>query len=120
MSTHPLPHPHRDTLPHQLKKQRATSTRMFALCFRVGGGIMTLGGVEQKIHSKPGVSYAKLLSKDGWFQVSDRGLRCTPLIVDSCFVGASRWPPRICPHLLTPAPAGHCPCPCLVLHCLVR
>ena len=31
---------------------------------------MTLGGVEQKIHSKPGISYAKLLSKDGWFQVN--------------------------------------------------
>ena len=95
---------------------------MFALCFRVGGGIMTLGGVEQKIHSKPGVSYAKLLSKDGWFQVSDGGLRCLPLIVDSCFVGASRWPPS---HM--PTPADTCPrrplplsLPLLVLHCLVR
>ena len=35
-----------DTLPAQLMKQKVTNTRIFALCYRVGGGIMTLGGVR--------------------------------------------------------------------------
>ena len=35
-----------DTLPAQLMKQKVTNTRIFALCYRVGGGIMTLGGVS--------------------------------------------------------------------------
>ena len=58
-----------DTLPTQLVKQKVTDSKVFALCFRIGGGIMTLGGVDQRIHSKPGIEYAKLLKTDGWFTV---------------------------------------------------
>lgn len=32
-----------DTLPHQLVAQRVTTTRMFSMCFRIGGGVLTLG-----------------------------------------------------------------------------
>lgn len=46
-----------------------TESITFALCFRIGGGIMTLGGVDQKIHSAPGIMWAKLKSYTGWFQV---------------------------------------------------
>ncbi len=58
-----------DTLPAVLNKNGVTSTRMFGLCYRVGGGIMTLGGIDQRIHSHPGVNYAKLLNPTGWFVV---------------------------------------------------
>jgi hypothetical protein len=74
----------KDTLPYQLNKQRAASSKIFALCFRVGGGIMTLGGVEQRVHSKPGVSYAKLLTKDGWFQVGGGEVCSVHVCVDVC------------------------------------
>jgi hypothetical protein len=59
-----------DTLPLQLMKAGVTATQMFALCFRIGGGIMTLGGVDQRIHLKSGISYAKMVrSSAGWFAV---------------------------------------------------
>ena len=32
-----------DTLPYQLQKQGVTKTKIFALCFRIGGGIFTIG-----------------------------------------------------------------------------
>ena len=52
-----------DTLPNQLYSQKITSTKIFALCYRVGGGIMTLGGVDQRIHSKKTIAYAKMETK---------------------------------------------------------
>ncbi len=39
-----------DTLPFQLKAAKLTDTAMFALCYRLGGGVMTIGGVDQRIH----------------------------------------------------------------------
>jgi hypothetical protein len=72
-----------DVLPSQLFAQKVVDTRMFAMCFRVGGGIMTIGGVNQKIHKKGGLmssgqvpvlqlSYAKLLHPAGsvWYTVN--------------------------------------------------
>lgn len=59
-----------DTLPFVLFSKGITSTKMFALCFRVGGGIMTIGGVDQTIHAKPDINYAKLIKKTGWFTVN--------------------------------------------------
>ncbi len=50
-----------DTLPWQLQKSGITGTKIFALCFRVGGGIMTLGGVDPRIHKSPNIiNYAKM------------------------------------------------------------
>jgi hypothetical protein len=40
------------------------------MCFRYGGGIMTVGGVDQRIHTKSGVFYAGIRSQDGWFTVT--------------------------------------------------
>lgn len=70
-----------DTIPHQLVTQKITASRIFALCFSIGGGILTLGGVDQSLH-KPGVSiqYAKLLKPKGWFTVKllDVSMRASP------------------------------------------
>jgi len=65
-----------DTLPSQLVKHGLTKTSLFALCFRVGGGLLTLGGVDQRIHlasvhnSKPHIVYAKLTRTTGWYTVN--------------------------------------------------
>jgi hypothetical protein len=59
-----------DTLPNQLFKQGVTSTKLFSLCYRVGGGVLTLGGVDQRIHSEPVIKYAKLRSNAGWFALN--------------------------------------------------
>jgi hypothetical protein len=68
-----------ETLPFQLYQQRITSSRIFALCFRIGGGLMTLGGVDMSLNYvissgsnsfQPSViRYVKLLKKKGWFTV---------------------------------------------------
>lgn len=60
-----------DTIPAVLKKAGLTETHMFTLCYREGGGIMTLGGVDQRVHL-PGeaVNFAKLSSHNGWFGVT--------------------------------------------------
>jgi hypothetical protein len=49
-----------DTLPYQLVSQKITKTRIFALCFAIGGGILTLGGVDQSIHT-PGMYYHSIV-----------------------------------------------------------
>ena len=56
-----------DTLTPQLVKNGITSAKIFALCFRIGGGILTIGGVDQRIHTKPGIQYAKLMKNSGWY-----------------------------------------------------
>jgi hypothetical protein len=59
-----------DTLPHQLANQRITSTKLFAMCFRVGGGALTLGGYDARLHHPNTViKYANLLKSSGWFTV---------------------------------------------------
>jgi hypothetical protein len=60
-----------NTLPHQLVSQKVINTRIFALCFSIGGGIMTLGGVDQSIHTHgKEIKYAKLTKSKGWFTVN--------------------------------------------------
>lgn len=65
-----------DTLPAQLKAKQVTSSGVFALCFRIGGGIMTLGGVDTRIHTKRSVSYAANIDggRAGWFSVNVRNI----------------------------------------------
>lgn len=72
-----------DTLPFQLVAQGITKTRMFALCFKTGGGVLTLGGVDASLHSfsinsssgsskevaKSEPVFAKLTKARGWFTV---------------------------------------------------
>lgn len=66
------------TLPSALKSQGITDTRIFALCYHATGGVMTLGGVDQRIHSPNQViQYSKLHNVNGWYGVS---------IVDVAFV----------------------------------
>jgi hypothetical protein len=50
-----------DALPFQLKAKGITATSTFALCFRVGGGILTLGGVDPRVNGKS-VKYAAMRS----------------------------------------------------------
>lgn len=65
-----------DTLPAQLKAKKVSSSGVFALCFRIGGGIMTLGGVDQRIHTKRSISYAANSDsgRNGWFSVNVRNI----------------------------------------------
>lgn len=59
------------TLPYVLYNQQITNSKVFGLCFRIGGGIMTIGGYDSSIHSED-ISYAKLQnthSRSGWFGV---------------------------------------------------
>jgi hypothetical protein len=39
-----------DTLPMMMRLKRVTSSASFGLCFRIGGGIMTVGGVDERLH----------------------------------------------------------------------
>lgn len=64
-----------DTLPYKLVANGITESKVFSLCFRLGGGIMTIGGVDQRIHSKPGILYAKLLKSSGWYTVNLLGVQ---------------------------------------------
>lgn len=59
-----------DTLPYQLVEQKVASANVFAMCFRYGGGIMTIGGVDQRIHSRSGIFYAGIRTQEGWFTVT--------------------------------------------------
>ena len=59
-----------DTVPSQLVAKGVTTSKVFALCFRIGGGIMTLGGVDPRIHTKPQIFYAKLAKSSGWYNVN--------------------------------------------------
>ena len=58
------------SLPTQLYKQGKTKTTTFAMCFKKGGGIMTMGGVDQRINTTP-IQWAKLLlvGTSGWYGV---------------------------------------------------
>jgi len=82
-----------NTLPFQLMEQRITRTKTFALCFRIGGGVLTLGGFDQSLHrpsegalrlqpagapdpspGSPGPSsvnlaFARLTKSRGWYTV---------------------------------------------------
>jgi len=61
-----------DTLPYQLKTQGVTTTRMFGLCFRSDGGILTLGGVDQRLHrsNKEKLGYAVMKKSSSYFGVT--------------------------------------------------
>ncbi|KAJ1441064.1 aspartic peptidase domain-containing protein [Ochromonadaceae sp. CCMP2298] len=39
-----------DTLPFQMHAKGLANTKMFALCYRIGGGVVTLGGVDPSLH----------------------------------------------------------------------
>lgn len=63
-----------DTLPYQLKAAGLTSSRIFSICMRVGGGVLTLGGVDPSVHMtgpKGKISYAQLVRTENgaWYTV---------------------------------------------------
>lgn len=70
----------------QLQAAGLTKTKMFGLCFRTGGGVVTLGGVDTRLHlpvvrglsaeqqrwnrtSMGGVYFAALTKPKGWYTV---------------------------------------------------
>ena len=57
-------------LPIQLRDTGVADSSMFALCFHLGGGIFTLGGVDQRIHLNSDVRYAKLTQLSGLYTVT--------------------------------------------------
>lgn len=64
-----------DTFPQQLVAQGITQTKLFSMCFKIGGGVLTLGGVDTSIHTVSGnpqpspILYAGLQKSSGWFTV---------------------------------------------------
>ena len=59
-----------ETIPHQLYKQQKATSKMFSLCYRQGGGILTLGGVDRRIHHNLDViHFAKFKPSGSWFGV---------------------------------------------------
>ena len=81
-----------DTLPHQLVAKKVTDSRVFGLCFSIGGGIMTLGGVDASLHQGgEEVNYAKLIKSKGWFTVNllDVSLRPADSTRSQQSIGAS-------------------------------
>ena len=59
-----------ETIPHQLVAQGKAKTRIFALCYRQGGGILTLGGVDRRIHHNADViHFAKYKPSGSWYGV---------------------------------------------------
>lgn len=63
-----------ESLPSQLLSQGMTTSGVFALCFRIGGGILTLGGIDQRIHTKHNKITFLALDKNksietGWYHV---------------------------------------------------
>ena len=58
-----------NTLLPQLVAHHVVDNKIFGLCFRIGGGIMTLGGIDQSIHLSD-IQYAKLYdSASNWFRI---------------------------------------------------
>lgn len=57
------------TLVPHLKQQQLIEKRLFALCFKKGGGRMTIGGVNSAPHQEP-MKYVPLTKASGWFTVS--------------------------------------------------
>ncbi len=67
-----------DTLPYQLVAHRMTRSRVFAMCFKPRGGVLTLGGVDTALHGRAKgnssasggeLQFAKLTKPKGWFTV---------------------------------------------------
>lgn len=68
-----------ETLPFQLHQNGITPSRLFSLCFRIGGGVLTLGGFDPSLHRYTDengksltseITYAKLIKRRGWFTVN--------------------------------------------------
>lgn len=59
-----------ETIPHQLVAQGKAKSTIFALCYRLGGGIITLGGVDRRIHHNVDtIHFAKYKSSGSWYGV---------------------------------------------------
>lgn len=57
-------------LPVQLRDNGVADSSIFALCFHVGGGIFTLGGVDQRIHLNSDIKYARLTKQAGLYTIN--------------------------------------------------
>lgn len=63
----------------QLTNKNITSDNIFAMCLRTGGGILTIGGFDSKIHKKfSTIQYALMLpSKQNYFTVKVENIQFT-------------------------------------------
>ena len=87
-----------DTLPFQLHSQSITKSKIFAMCFSSGGGILTLGGVNQLIHNKnEKIKYAALIKTRGWFTVKllDVFMRPSPSSRDYKLITSKTISPKV-------------------------
>ena len=61
-----------ETLPQQLTREGVIPSPAFSMCFRIGGGLLTLGGADSRLHVEgPSgrMSFARLTKDKGWFTV---------------------------------------------------
>lgn len=42
-----------DTLIYKLYESKVIKSRAFSMCFRVGGGVLTLGGLDSRLNDSP-------------------------------------------------------------------
>jgi len=57
-----------DTLAFRLYSNKITRSRAFSMCFRVGGGVLTLGGLDTRLNYGD-MKYIRLIKGSGWFTV---------------------------------------------------
>ncbi len=59
-----------ETYPFQLFKRNVVKSKIFSLCFKSGGGTMSLGGLlSNHVQDESTLRFARLLKTNGWFTV---------------------------------------------------
>ena len=59
----------RDTLPYELFAAGKTVTKAFAMCFKHKGGVLSLGGVDTRLHKTRMEFVRAHILSSGWYQV---------------------------------------------------
>ena len=57
-----------DTLIYKLFDNKVLDSRAFSMCFKVDGGVLALGGLDERLNHSP-MQYIRLLKPKGWFTV---------------------------------------------------
>lgn len=64
---------------YQMHAQGVSDSKVFALCFKNGGGIMTVGGVDDRIHFSSTVNYVPLQpSSSGFYEIKIVDIQLIP------------------------------------------
>jgi hypothetical protein len=78
-----------DSFQSQMQRAKLVSSTTFNLCFRPGGGVMSLGGVDEALHASPSdLQYASLKpnTPSGWYGVTVLNVQFRSRGADARFV----------------------------------